>query len=229
MYRIMKKLFLISLLNIYCITGSCQQIGLFAGYVKNNFYDFTEENPHFKSTYHQGNGRSLAIRLDRLKLIDKVKSDTFQFSLALRITNYTGKIKIVDGGLASGRTLELTSEKYIVSCDITPINVRLYKNLRFSLGAEINYLISHKEEGFQSNWLISGNSLVELKDTTIKFNQPFNFGLNFNIEYNIDIGNHFYLIPLYNFYFGFTNEFYKLNSKVKSYRHCFNVGIAKEL
>lgn len=74
-----------------------------------------------------------------------------------------------------------------------------------------------------------GNSFVELKDTSKNFNHPINFGLNINIEYSLDIGKHFYLFPLYNFYFGITNEFYNLGTTIKSYIHCFNAGIAKRL
>lgn len=226
----MKKFFILFLFSAFWLPGFCQQVGIFAGYGKNNFYDLTEENPHFISIYNYGNAANLGVRFERFKIIDKLRSDTFQLSMAVKFTYYSGKIDIETGGLGSGIKTVLRSKKYIVGLDIIPLNIRIYKELRLSLGGEISFLLSSENKGYRSGWSRnSASSFVSLEDTTIKFNHPVNIGLNLNLDYSFGMGGNFYFVPLYNFYFGLTNEFNNLGTTIRSYRHSINLGVAKRL
>ncbi len=223
----MKIVFALFLLCYLGGEGTCQQIGFFTGYCTNEFYDIAEENPHFKSSYKKGNGGSAGIKIERFRIVDKLRSDTFHLSVALRFTTYDGEMEIYGSGLGSGATVGLQSTKYLLGIELMPINKKIYKELMISIGVELSFLIAHKQHGYQKRWAMNTISIYEKIDDNNKANQSGNFGIIFNVQYNLKIGNRIYLTPSYNFYLGLTNEFENLGATIRSNRHNFNLGIAK--
>jgi len=206
------------ILNISTIFG--QNIGFSGAYCANHYYDFKKNDGHFITEYKNGSGYSLNINLDSIIL----GKDQFRFSL--HFLKYDGSIMTRDGGLAGGVSTKADITKYILGLTIFPININVWKELVINMGGDLNYLIYTNASGIKTEWGLGNPTKIEnLEDRTIDIYNEFNLGIVTRIGYNIKVYKHWYLVPEYNFYFGLTNEFNKVEANVKSVRQYFTLGL----
>jgi hypothetical protein len=213
------------LLVLFTTPVSAQQLGIFAGYCNNHYFDLQEENSHQSTEYSPGNGATVGFSIGKINLIDPIRSDTNQLKFVLSFTGYSGQLSSTDGGLGGSSSMTLKTEKYIVALGFYPLNIRLYRELYLGFGCEFNYLLAHHDEGEKSSWNMNGvDTTINLKDSDL--HHPLNFGINFSLDYNVGIGKQYYLVPSYVFYIGMGKEFKDVNGG-SCYRHFLNLGIAK--
>src|SRR5688572_30144405 len=118
------RLALFQIFFLFAATASYgQKIGFSGGVNKNNYFDFIkEEDGHFESDYHPGNGYSFAISIADIKI------DSFMpLRLALLFDHYKGSFYTGDGGLSYGEFTRANVVKTTIGLGIYPLNFSVLK------------------------------------------------------------------------------------------------------
>ncbi len=200
-----------------------QHLELFGAMNWNNFHDYNNERYQI-SEYKPGNGYSFAISIDDIAFKEAALRFTF------RLDNYSGEIYTRSGGLAGFNITKASVEKYSLGFEVFPLNFKILKALRINIGGSFNFLISEKLSGYKQSWFPSSPSDPVLLDgNTVELSNNFTFGIISRIAYNIKIAEKWYISPQYQFFFGLSNEFIKIQAKTKSMRHYLGLGIIKDL
>lgn len=215
-FVIIKKLLLILSL-IYNGQLIAQDLEISAGYNNNTFYDLIKEIPHYTSDYSNGNGWAIKVSVEKFKLLDSI----VPIRLEINYTNYKGHADIMSSGLGGGSTEHTDIDKSVLGLSFYPLLFRIRKNIRIDLGAEMDFLLSDKSQGFYESW--SMGSL----DTTGKISDFDNrtpiFGLSFQFGYEIKIKNNWFIYPRYHLYVGGSKDY----RDAKSLRNQFEIGLLK--
>jgi len=211
---------------LLCGFGFSQQIELSGGYCNNHYYDFSKEAyPGSYSNYEPGDGYMAGITISGIRLLSPSKVDTHFVELSFKLINYKGTVDMsIDGSHFGNGRLNTKIEKMILSLGIYPLNLKIYKGFRWSLGMEVGVLVHSEEEIIEnySPWFPPGSAAPEPQIEYTKVN----LGMGNRFLYEINVDQHWYLVPDYIFYLGFIPES-SGNLAVFSYRHYLNFGVGR--
>lgn len=201
-----------------------QRIEISGGFNRNQFYNLGRKDVHNSSRYNSGNGYSIGLSLEDLKL------DTLPIKLSLEFTNYKGHLNVGSSGLGAGSSTDAQVNINTIGLGIYPLSFRPFKNLRFSLGSEFCFLLNEKTSATRYSWIIDDatHHLVSTKHELIDINNKFNVGILGHIGYDFELTDGWVIIPQYQFYLGLTDEFKNIEATTKSFRHYFKIGITRK-
>ncbi len=220
----MKAFLLSSVFSLKLLLVSGQQIGFSGGYCTNQFYNFIEEGGHTSALYQDGTGYRFNINIDNIGL------DSIPIRISVHYENFTGGLTTSDGGMGGGSTTRAEIEKSSLGLSLFPINIRIFKELKLSVGGELSYLVGSEVTGSRKITSISApGSYTNLHDNQTAFFKAFTFGVIGRVAYNFKIYQNYYLVPEYNYYLGLTREFEDTEIYTYSYRHLYMIGIAKRI
>jgi hypothetical protein len=221
----MRALLFFSLFSVSLSSAKGQQLGFSGGYCYNDLYN-SNDYSQTSLEYEDGNGYSLSLNLDNIKLVDKMWADTFRFSFALNFSYYDGSIQSSSIGGAGGHFIEGDFEKSVLGLRIYLLNFRFLKEFNLGVGLESNYMISSSTTGTEMSWLMGSGTSYNLEDLSSKIFSDFQMGLVGRMSYNFPVRNNWYVVPEYNFYLGFCGEYDHFDKQVHSIRHYFMLGVA---
>lgn len=226
----MFKLLAVVFLFLFCNQFFAQRIEYTGGINRNRFYDFkNDDNYHYyRSDYGVGKGFSFGFSVEDIRI------DSIPLRLTLNISNYKGTVNVADGYLNGGSRSEFTSNKYVISAGIYPLNLKFQNKLHFNLGVQIDYLLAQSIIGYHYYFQgLEPEEKVSLTNSNlysyIDVQRNVYFGVSSRIAYDIPLPNDWFIVPQYSFYFGLTNEFKNIESNTKSLRHLFSLGFSKLL
>jgi len=220
----MKAFLLSCVFSLKLLLASGQQVGFSGGYFTNQFYNFIEEGGHTSALYQDGTGYRFNINLDNIRL------DTIALRVSIHFEKFTGALMTSDGGQGGSSTTKAEIEKSVLGISLFPINIRIFKELKLSVGGELSYLVGSEVTGSKKITSISApGSYTNLHDNQTAFFKAFTFGVIGRVAYNVKLYQNYYLVPEYNFYLGLTREFEDTEIYTYSYRNLFMLGIAKRI
>lgn len=217
----MKQVF--TILLILCnLSLFSQKLELIVGMNKNTFFDFEENEGHFKSTYDSQLGYSVHIA------IEDVKIDFVKWRFTLGYEKYGGKINASDGGLGGGYATKAEIDKSIISVGVYPLNFKIIRSIDINIGFEVAGLVSENVIGTHSGWQIGTNGYnYNLNDKDKRFSAKAYIGLRGRVAYDFHISDKIAISPQYSYYFGLSKEFSEFPEFTKSMKHFFGVGIQR--
>lgn len=220
----MKAFLLSCVFSLKLLMASGQQIGFSGGYCTNQFYNFIEEGGHTLALYQDGTGYRFNINLDNIRL------DTIALRVSVHFEKFTGALMTSDGGQGGSSTTKAEIEKSVIGISLFPINIRIFKELKLSLGGELSYVVGSEVTGSRTITSITAPwSYSNLHDNQADFFKTFTFGIIGRVAYNFKLYQNYYLVPEYNFYLGLTREFDDTEIYTYSRRHLYMLGIAKRI
>ena len=225
-FNIMKSIVL-SIFFFFSYFGFSQKFELSGGLMHNSFFGGRNEG-HATNEYKSGGNCVISLSFEDY-LIDTI-SFPFKFRFEMTYSNYSGFLKTRDGGMGGSSTTSKTVTLNTLSFRISPVNFTIHKHLLINFGAQINFLLSLKENGYTSSWQMYQPSTYNTFDHTIKGNfKDWSIGLTTRIAYEFKLKNKWTLLPQFNFYFDFPPISLSVQTSVKSFRQAFSVGIARSI
>jgi hypothetical protein len=194
------------------------------GLNRNHFYDFQKNARSFESKDQFGVSLGWSI--------DNMETKKFPYRVTIKLDRYQSDVYIFNGGLGGGLTLDADVAKHMIAIGLYPLNFSIKHSLDFNLGVEFNALILESAKGQYAYWQggsppISYNK--PLNDGANRASKSFGVGLNARIAYYIPVQKGWSLVPQYQIYAGFSNEFKDVQSETRSVRHYLAIGLARKL
>ena len=200
---------------LIAVECSAQTLAVTPGVSYGRFYDTRKAEGHFDKEYNPQFGYSFGIEMKDIALDTVIK-----VGFAVTYQNYGGDFYTRDGGQGGSAYDEGEITKDILGLEFYPINFRLIKKLRLSLGVSLNALLNYKMSG-------NHNGTTELNDID-GLVKPYYWGLNSCVGYEFEIGK-IIIEPRYNFYVGLSKEFDKLQAETKSMRQSIQLSIGYKI
>jgi hypothetical protein len=186
-------------------------------------WDNKDENPHWKSAYETGQGYSIMIAVEDVRL------DWARMRISMALEHFNGDVYAYSGGLGSGSGTSAEFNKSMLSVCIFPHGFSVRDKLDIQIGIQLSCLLNENFSGRKGWWSIlpnsGGNSTLE--DTYDHYNSAFYFGLVGRLAYNFRIAESIYIFPQYSFYFGTSPEFREFPYETRAMRHFIGAGIEK--
>lgn len=211
------------LLIVVC--GSAQTVAICPGISYGGFYLGQKEEGHLVADYKSQLGYTI-----RAETKDIALDTMISIGFAINYQNYGGYFFTQNGGLGGTYTDEGKITKDVLGLEFYPINLRLVKKIRISLGVSLNALLNYNMSGNHS-WSIIGTSPSDPSNTgSTDLNEidglikPYYWGVNSTIGYEFELGQ-FRIEPQYNFYLGLSAEFDHLQATTKSLRQAIQLSI----
>lgn len=201
-------------------TSSCsyaQTLDFTVGYNKTSYFD-RDDHGHFRGNYQGNYGFNVGIGLSKFFISD------INYRIYFYIEQSGGDVYVSDGGLAGGYQIDANIKKTTAVYQIFPLNFTIAKKVDLSFGLESSFLLFKKLAGKQTTWLMNVSTSTD-RESIIS---PFSIGASGMINFTFPLSKSLVLKPIYNFYYGFNSEL-ATSSAVKSMRHRFLIGIAKNL
>lgn len=217
---LIKKIF-IGFFLLNSLTLFSQNIEIVGGLNKNLFFNFRQRKGHYNSSYKSDYGNTFRVGIENIKIYD------VNMRFTLGYDNYSGKIRVSDGGLSGGYSTNTTVEKSIISFGVFPINFKILNKIDLNFGFEFAGLIYKNLTGKSSMWSIGKPD--RNYDLNKNYSAKTYFGLRGRIAYDFNISDKLIISPQYSYYFGLSNEFDKFPKTTKSMRHYFCIGFQKSL
>ena len=222
--RLTLKISLVLLITLKSIGSFGQEILVYGGLNYNSFYDHQDKTPHFNSSYKPDLGFSAGIGLDSIRL------DWITFSFTLQLEKYGGEVKASASGLGGGNSIDLITDKWVISLGVFPLNFQLFKTIDISFGLELSRLLHESNDGTISGWTIEpSNWSSNVEDYYSEYNRKSYIGLKGRIAYDFKLSKSIMISPQYSYYFGLSNEFLELPKEAKSMRHYLCISIKKKI
>lgn len=220
---------LTTIVILIAISSCAQTIAINTGISYGRFYDTQKEEGHLVKNYTPQIGFYAGAEVKDIAIDTLIK-----IGFAINYQNYGGYFYTQNGGQGGSNTDEGEITKHILGLAFYPINLRLFKKLRISMGVSFNTLLSYRMSGNHS-WYRRGSSPSNPGSSgTTDLNEidglvkPYYWGINSCIGYEFEV-NKFIIEPRYNFYVGLSNEFDKLQTATKSLRHSFQLSIGYKI
>ena len=214
------KTILYLLLILNCCQLHAQRVDVFSGINLNKYYD--TQDYIFGSDYSNELGYNLGIGVEL--------NDLSWLRIALNYTNYSGGLRVSEGGQAGRNTTQGTIRKSLLSVEIYPI--RLEGGLDLNIGFAVSTLINHRTNATSSGFFM-GQPFVSwneaINERYEKFNSSVYFGLIGKLSYRFVISDQLELVPYYSYYIGLSNEFLEFPESTKAMRHNIGIGLSKAL
>jgi len=142
---------------------------------------------------------------------------------------YGGEFRAV----RSDRTFDVVSEidvrKSGLLLGLFPLGITLWKRLDIDLGVQISWLIKERFFGtFSKQGGFEPTVFYRLEDQYEAFNTSVTFGITGRVGYKIPLGTSFFLMPMYSFYQGLSDEFQFFPRETTITRHFLGIGIVFE-
>lgn len=109
------------------------------GINRNHFYDFHKNARNFKSTDQYGFSLGWSF--------DNMDTKKFPYRVTLKFDRYSGDVRIFNGGLGGGLTLDADVSKNVIAFGLYPLNFSIRHFLDFNFGVEFNALILKDAKG----------------------------------------------------------------------------------
>lgn len=208
----------------YSFSISAQKFQFSSGVNLNNFFELQyDDRPYNASDYSSKYGGYFALGFEYMMY------DTFPVYLTISYEYLGGKANVRSGGLGGGTAVNVETNKSVVSLGITPFKQKIYKQLNLKIGFVFSVLLKESFSGTKT--VAAGNIPINmnLKEVSNSFNSKYYFGIQGAISYDISINNNLILVPHYNYYIGFSDEFKDFPRRTKAMRHSLGIGIMMDL
>jgi len=218
------KTIFIGLIFINSLTAFSQDVEIIGGLNRNNFFDFQQNEGHFRSSYDHDYGYAIRIGIENIKV------DWMTLRITLGFDKYGGEITASDGGLGGGYTTNAKIDKSEISLGVFPLNFKIINRIDLNFGFEFSGLISEDFSGTSSGWIMAEPDWsYELNDKYDRFSSKTYIGLRGRIAYDFNISDKLAISPQYSYYLGLSNEFDEFPESTKSMRHYFCIGIQRKI
>jgi hypothetical protein len=217
----MKKILLYLFICLSAPNLMGQSLEVSGGIIRNSFYDrqIKEEEYNIDAKFNPGWGYSFGIS------VDDIKPEFMLLRFTLRLEKYGGKIYTFSMSPGGDSKTDAETEKYCLGLAFYPLYFHVLKNIHIGLGFQLSYLLGDKTTGYQyENWP-GHHSYVALDNHSIEINRRFNYGIISRLAYNIHLTGNWYIVPQYLFYMGANTEFKHMELKIRSLRHCLEIGM----
>lgn len=220
----MKKCIAILLL-ITAISSARAQIHEYTiGVNRNHFYDFQRSAEQFQTTdrYGYAVGWSFSDRLRK----------KFPYRVTVQQERQSGKVKIFNGGLGGGVSLDADIVRHVIAVHLYPLNFHIKQRLECNVGVALNVLMFEHATGsyqYRQGGSPPVGSTKDLEDDFGKISSAFGAGMNARIAYAIPMPKGWFLIPQFQLFVGFSDEIRVVSSRTKSLRHYLGIGFARKI
>jgi len=219
----MKKAIIV-LIFFNSLTTLSQNVEMYGGVNKNRFFDYQNNNGHYRSSYNADYGYAIGIGIENIKL------DWLNLRFTLTYDKYSGELTASDGGNGGEYTTNAMIDKSVISLGVFPINFRLWGRIDLNFGFEFAGLLSENFEGTTSGWILGEPDWsYDLEDKYDNYSSNTYFGLRGRIAYDFKLSDKLAISPQYSYYFGLSNEFDEFPEYTKSMRHYFCVGLQRKI
>lgn len=214
---------------LIAVECSAQTLAVSPGVSYGRFYDIRRAEGHFDKEYNPQFGYSFGIEMKDIALDTVIK-----VGFAVTYQNYGGDFYTRNGGQGGSAYDEGEITKDILGLEFYPINFRLIKKLRLSLGVSLNALLNYKMSGNRNSWIMGTSPSAPPNSGTTELNdidglvKPYYWGLNSCVGYEFEIGK-IIIEPRYNFYVGLSEEFDRLQAGTKSMRQSIQLSIGYKI
>lgn len=207
----------------FFVQTQAQQLEFASANGKNSFYNFRREDPHNNSEYTSpGYVFSLGIAIDEIK-IDSIPCP---WRFEILYTHYNATFKSTTGGLGGASTVEATASKDLIGIGFYPLNFKIKELVKLNFGIQFDYLVHSRISGNESSWQMgqySTNNEIDPKSND--YDKTIGFGFSSRIAFQIPINARFKILPYYQFFMGFSNEF-RIRTSMKGMRNSLGVALA---
>jgi hypothetical protein len=180
-------------------------------------------NPHENLSYTNNFGYAAGIGLNDIKI-------GIPFRFTIQFNHYSGGISYSYYGLGGNNSYNFTTSKNLLGIGIYPINLTWFERLKFSLGAEINYLIHAQQNGYQSEFMVGTSTLHSTIDNNSKsVNNPLYVGGVVSLSYEFPLSTNWCIAPQYMMYIPMNYEFTPSYYSTVSFRPYLGVALIKKL
>jgi hypothetical protein len=218
------KILLVLSITLKSIGLFGQEISVYGGLNYNSFYDLQGKTPHYNSSYKPDLGFSAGIGLDSIRV------DWIAFNFTLQLEKYGGEVKASDSGLGGGSSINMITDKWVISLGIFPLNFQLFNRIEISFGLELSRLLYESYEGTISGWTIEPSYWSSnVEDFYSEYNRKSYIGIKGRIVYDFNLSNSIMISPQYSFYFGLNSEFLERPDNAKSMRHYLCIAVKKKI
>ncbi len=220
----MKKI-IVYLVFCFIISNiSGQNIELSGGMNRNQYFDRQKDEGHFMAEYAPGNGYSIGLSFSDLKI------DSLAIRISLIIENNKGKFYLQSGGQGGTIRTEAEVEKTTVGIGLYPLNFDIFKKIKFSFGGEFSIKINDNTRGYKSTWMSNGSSTYKtIENDSVQINNNFIWGISGQVSYDFRINQDWTIAPHYKLYLGMSDEFKNTETKIRSIRQNYEIGIIKRI
>lgn len=217
------KALLACLIFLNPLTTFAQCVGIAGGLCQNAFFDFQQDEGHYRSDYSAGYGYS--VRLG----VENIKADWLTMRFTLSYDQYGGELSATDGGLGGGYTTNATVDKSVVSLGIFPINLKIAQRISLNIGFELAGLVNERVSGTRSGWSVSQPGGWSEELAYDRYSAKTYYGLSGRIAYDFSLSDRLAISPQYAYYFGLSNEFDEFPEATRSMRHYFCLGLQRTI
>lgn len=216
-----KLLLIIVFVGCTSMQSFSQNIELYGGLTRNDFYDFS---PGYESKYTSDLGYFFELGIEYISV------DWLRLRLTLGYDKYGGNVEAIEGSPGGYKNIDFTIDKSIISFGIFPVNIKIINEINFNFGIKTSHLINESFQGTTSGWSMPGSSWsYDLEDTYDRYSSKTYFGFQGRIAYDYYLTDKVCIFPQYQFYFGTSSEFDKFPGETKSMRHYFGIGIQRKI
>lgn len=200
-----------------------QQFEFASALMKNSFFNFRKEDPHNYSEYTSpGVAFSFEIAIDEIN-IDSIPCP---WRVEILYTHYDATFKSTTGGLGGASSVDAAASKDLIGIGFYPLNFKIKERIKWSFGFQLDYLIHSAISGRESSWLMGQyDTNIEIDPKSNDYDVTIGFGFSSRIAFQIPINTKFKILPYYQFFMGFSNEF-KIQTQMKGIRNSLGVAIA---
>lgn len=229
----MKRLFFFITFCIFLNTNLLgQRLECIAAVNYNIFHGLDLAGPAADSPEDYTNGFGYAFSIG----VDDIKFGKVPFRFTLKYDHYTGGTSYYYSGHGDGKQYDINVKKDMLGFGIYPINATFFHNLKFSMGAEFNFLVHSQQNGSQSSWHLTPNgpypyttSSSTIDNSSKNINQVFNFGINTSLRYEFSLSQNLRIAPQAMLYLSMNNEFNSPFEDSRSIRPYLGFAIIKNL
>lgn len=220
------KLTLLILFFFSVFESTGQTVAIYGSANYGRFYDFAKQDGYFDKNYKPEAGFKAGIEIKDIKI-----DSFFYLKFAIGFERYGGYFYTRDGGHGGSYSTEGEITKDVLTFQFYPFNFQIANHINLSAGLELNALLNYQLSGMKDSWTLSTsppyNTEINTNLSDVSgFVKSFNKGLNFSLGYEFMVKN-IVVEPFYNFYWGISKEFDRLEAEAKSFRHSagFSIGL----
>lgn len=199
-----------------------QNLSFFAGLNGTVLHDYHSSQGHYNSSYQPGLGYSIGVGVDSI--------DWFWWNIPFNIKfeHYSAQLFASDGSLGGNYWVDGRVGKSILTLGVYPLNFRIKRNFKWSIGTELSYLLNEQLQGkYGSSILGQTPQETTLEEKYPHYSRKIYLGLGTNLSYDWPISPSLILTPYYAYYFGLTNEFREFPNITKAMRHTVGLALRK--
>ena len=206
-----------------------QSVRISSGLGQSTFFDFKKNSAHSYATYASGGHQYLKFELNTLTAELNEISFHIQLDRSSSFVESQNLPFIFCGMGAPPVTTTFFNnsnvEMYRMSLGVMPVNIKLFKNVRLKMGAEVSKIFKYSLSNTDSEVTrpIAPRPLIGTND--VREVNRFSAGALFELELGrFNLGNNLMLLPVYNSSVGITEEintgFYS-----RSFRHSLGIAL----